>query len=154
MFPIKSDREWERNMKTQLRGNGCWKTFGDQMGKWLGPAAGDQSWNSGDWSWEREQTRAVTLISADSQHHRPGEMGLLGVVVTVNGKLLNITTRQQINPIHFQFYSRPLFHVKIKISSNWRKLSLLYKISRVTSMYEFILLVRAPLPEGDLDRDK
>ena len=89
------------------------------MGKRLGPAAGDQSWKSRDWIRERGQTRAVTLISADSQHQRPGEMGLLGAVVTVNGKLLNITTHEATNKSnYFQFYSRPSSHVKIRISSN------------------------------------
>ena len=58
-----------------------------------------------------QQTRAVTLISADSQHQEPGvtqagEMGLTGAVVAVNGKLLeriNINLIISIIPVLFAF---------------------------------------------------
>ena len=53
MFSIISDREGERDIKGSIKENRFLKdsrTWGDEMGKRLGLAAGDQSWKSGDWS--------------------------------------------------------------------------------------------------------
>ena len=52
-------------LKGPIKENRFQTDSGDEMGKRLGRAAGDQSWESGDWE---QQTRAVTLIPADSQH--------------------------------------------------------------------------------------
>ena len=62
------DEEGERD-KHKIKENRSQKIFGDEMGKRLGRAAGDQSWESGDWG---QQTGAVTLISADSRHRGDG----------------------------------------------------------------------------------
>ena len=125
MFSIISDREGERDIKGSIKEI---ERFSD-LRRWDGREAGPGRRRPKLEIWRLEQreqqTRAVTLISADSQH-RPGRWALQEqwsqlMVNCERGSGL-IQSFQ-----YFQFYS-PSSRVKIKMLSNWRKLSPLYKI--------------------------